>query len=152
MTTNPLRDPFDRRMHKIAGPSGLIMFGVTGDLSRKKLLPAIYDLANRGLLPPAFSLVGFARRDWSEDDFEKIVYDAVKAHARTTWSEDVWQQLSKGIRFVSGRHDDPEAFKKLRETVVELDRERGTAGTTPSISQSHRVTSHWWSTSWRKRA
>ncbi len=128
MTNNPLRDPFDRRMHKIAGPSGLIMFGVTGDLSRKKLLPAIYDLANRGLLPPAFSLVGFARRDWSEDDFEKIVYDAVKAHARTTWSEDVWQQLSKGIRFVSGRHDDPEAFKKLRETVDELDRERGTAG------------------------
>jgi len=128
VTNNPLRDPFDRRMHKIAGPSGLIMFGVTGDLSRKKLLPAIYDLANRGLLPPAFSLVGFARRDWSEDDFEKIVYDAVKANARTTWSEDVWQQLSKGIRFVSGRHDDPEAFKKLRETVNELDRERGTAG------------------------
>ena len=128
MTQNPLRDPFDRRMHKIAGPSGLIMFGVTGDLSRKKLLPAIYDLANRGLLPPAFSLVGFARRDWSEEDFEQIVYEAVKAHARTTWSEDVWQQLSKGIRFVSGRHDDPEAFKKLRETVDELDRERGTAG------------------------
>ena len=128
MTINPLRDPFDRRMHKIAGPSGLIMFGVTGDLSRKKLLPAIYDLANRGLLPPAFSLVGFARRDWSEDDFEKIVYEAVKSHARTTWSEDVWQQLSKGIRFVSGRHDDPAAFAKLRETVDELDRERGTAG------------------------
>ena len=128
MTQNPLRDPFDRRMHKIAGPSGLIMFGVTGDLSRKKLLPAIYDLANRGLLPPAFSLVGFARRDWSEEDFEQIVYEAVKANARTTWSEDVWQQLSKGIRFVAGRHDDPEAFKKLRETVDELDRERGTAG------------------------
>ena len=128
MSKNPLRDPFDRRMHKIAGPSGLIMFGVTGDLSRKKLLPAIYDLANRGLLPPAFSLVGFARRDWSEEDFEQIVFEAVKAHARTTWSEDVWQQLSKGIRFVSGRHDDPEAFKKLRETVDELDRERGTAG------------------------
>jgi len=128
VTQNPLRDPFDRRMHKIAGPSGLIMFGVTGDLSRKKLLPAIYDLANRGLLPPAFSLVGFARRDWSEEDFEQIVYEAVKANARTTWSEDVWQQLSKGIRFVSGRHDDPEAFKKLRETVDELDRERGTAG------------------------
>ena len=45
------------------------MFGVTGDLARKKLLPAIYDLANRGLLPPGFSLVGFARRDWSDQDF-----------------------------------------------------------------------------------
>lgn len=128
MTQNPLRDLFDRRMHKIAGPSGLIMFGVTGDLSRKKLLPAVYDLANRGLLPPAFSLVGFARRDWSGQDFQQIVHDAVKAHARTQWSEDVWNQLAKGIRFVSGSHDDPAAFERLRQTVDELDRERGTAG------------------------
>ena len=107
MTQNPLRDPDDRRMHRIAGPSGLILFGVTGDLSRKKLMPAVYDLANRGLLPPAFSLVGFARRDWSRQDFEKVVHDAVRAHARTEWSEDVWNQLVQGIRFVSGRHDDP---------------------------------------------
>lgn len=128
MTANPLRDSFDRRMQKIAGPSGLIMFGVTGDLSRKKLMPAIYDLANRGLLPPAFSLVGFARRDWSTEDFEKVVQDAVKAHARTPWSEQVWSQLVKGIRFVSGRHDDPEAFARLKATVDELDSERGTAG------------------------
>jgi glucose-6-phosphate 1-dehydrogenase len=104
------------------------MFGVTGDLSRKKLMPAIYDLANRGLLPPAFSLVGFARRDWDLQDFEKVVYESVKAHARTPWSEEVWQQLNKGIRFVSGRHDDPEAFARLKQTVDELDRERGTAG------------------------
>ncbi|MDA8550343.1 glucose-6-phosphate dehydrogenase, partial [Aquiluna sp.] len=76
MTTNPLKSAEDIRLQKIAGASGLIMFGVTGDLSRKKLLPAIYDLANRGLLPPAFSLVGFARRDWSEEDFEKVVYEA----------------------------------------------------------------------------
>jgi glucose-6-phosphate 1-dehydrogenase len=125
---NPLRDRFDRRMQKIAGPSSLIMFGVTGDLSRKKLMPAIYDLANRGLLPPAFSIVGFARRDWEKEDFEQVVLEAVKAHARTPWSEDVWNQLVKGIRFVSGRHDDPEAFNRLKETIDELDRERGTAG------------------------
>lgn len=128
MSKNPLRDGYDRRMHKIAGPSGLIMFGVTGDLSRKKLMPAIYDLANRGLLPPAFSLVGFARRDWSTQDFEQVVYEAVKANARTPWSEEVWNQLAKGIRFVAGRHDDPEAFKQLKSTVDALDRERGTAG------------------------
>lgn len=128
MVQNPLRDPKDRRLSKIAGPSGLIMFGVTGDLSRKKLMPAIYDLANRGLLPPAFSLVGFARREWSREDFEKQVHDSVKAHARTPWSEEVWSQLSKGIRFVAGQHDDPAAFQVLKETIDELDRERGTAG------------------------
>ena len=64
--TNPLRDPQDRRLPRIAGPCGMVLFGVTGDLSRKKIMPAIYDLANRGLLPPGFSLVGFARRDWAD--------------------------------------------------------------------------------------
>ena len=61
---NPLRDPRDRRIPRVAGPCVVVMFGVTGDLARKKLMPALYDLANRGLLPPGFSLVGFARRDW----------------------------------------------------------------------------------------
>ena len=63
--TNPLRDPRDKRLPRIAGPSSLVIFGVTGDLSRKKLMPAVYDLANRGLLPPGFSLVGFGRRNWT---------------------------------------------------------------------------------------
>ena len=54
---NPLRDPQDRRLPRIAGPCVLVIFGVTGDLSRKKLMPAVYDLANRGLLPPGFGLV-----------------------------------------------------------------------------------------------
>ena len=75
---NPLRDPQDRRLPRIAGPCGMVLFGVTGDLSRKKVMPAIYDLANRGLLPPGFSLVGFARRDWANQDFAQIVHDSVK--------------------------------------------------------------------------
>ena len=125
---NPLRDPEDRRLTRIAGPSGLIIFGVTGDLSRKKLMPAVYDLANRGLLPPGFSLVGFARRDWEDQDFGKVVHDAVREHARTPWSEEVWQQLSKGIRFVSGEFGDDAAFDRLRETIETLDKERGTNG------------------------
>ena len=49
----------------------MVIFGVTGDLSRKKLMPAIYDLANRGLLPPGFTLIGFARRDWADQDFAR---------------------------------------------------------------------------------
>lgn len=125
---NPLRDPEDRRLTRIAGPAGLIIFGVTGDLSRKKLMPAVYDLANRGLLPPGFSLVGFARRDWADQDFGKVVHDSVREHARTPWSEEVWEQLAKGIRFVSGEFGDDAAFDKLRETIEALDKERGTNG------------------------
>ncbi|WAB83409.1 glucose-6-phosphate dehydrogenase [Microcella daejeonensis] len=126
--SNPLRSPDDRRLNRIAGPSGLVIFGVTGDLSRKKLMPAVYDLANRGLLPPGFALVGFARRDWEDQDFEKVVHDAVKEHARTPFNEDVWKQLAAGIRFVSGEFDDDAAFERLSETIAELDRERGTMG------------------------
>jgi glucose-6-phosphate 1-dehydrogenase len=105
-----------------------VLFGVTGDLARKKLMPAIYDLANRGLLPPGFSLVGFARRDWATQDFGQVVHDAVKQHARTPFSEDVWRNLSEGFRFVPGTFDDPAAFDLLARTVEELDRDRGTGG------------------------
>ena len=56
--TNPLRNPRDMRLPRIAGPCSLVIFGVTGDLSKKKLIPAVYDLANRGLLPAGFGLVG----------------------------------------------------------------------------------------------
>ena len=126
--TNPLRDPQDRRLPRIAGPCGMVLFGVTGDLSRKKIMPAIYDLANRGLLPPGFSLVGFARRDWADQDFAQIVHDAVKEHARTPFREEVWKQLSEGFRFVPGNFDDDDAFEQLRRTVEELDQLRGTGG------------------------
>jgi len=125
---NPLRDPADRRLPRIAGPSGLVIFGVTGDLSRKKLMPAVYDLANRGLLPPGFSLVGFARRDWADEDFAQIVHDSVKEHARTPFREEVWDQLAKGMRFVPGEFGDDEAFQKLRSTIEDLDKAQGTGG------------------------
>ncbi len=126
--TNPLRDPQDRRLPQIAGPCGLVLFGVTGDLSRKKVMPAIYDLANRGLLPPGFSLVGFARRDWANQDFAQIVHDSVKEHARTEFREEVWEQLAEGFRFVSGNFDDDAAFDELGRTIKELDDVRGTGG------------------------
>jgi glucose-6-phosphate 1-dehydrogenase len=125
---NPLRDPRDRRLPRIAGPCVLVIFGVTGDLSTKKLMPAVYDLANRGLLPPGFALVGFARRDWEHPDFAKVVHDAVRKHARTPFREEVWQQLSEGIRFVSGEIGDWDSFNRLAETIAELDKERGTGG------------------------
>ena len=125
---NPLRDPRDRRIPRVAGPCVLVIFGVTGDLARKKLMPAIYDLANRGLLPPGFSLVGFARRDWEDEDFAQVTYQAVKEHARTPFRDTVWEQLSEGVRFVPGEFTDDGAFDKLAECVAGLDEERGTGG------------------------
>ena len=123
-----LRDPQDRRLPRISPPCGLVIFGITGDLARKKLLPAIYDLANRGLLHPAFALTGFARRDWSPRDFEDYVRSSIEAHSRTGFNEGTWNQLRSGLRFVSGTFDDPGAYRQLAETVAELDRSRGTGG------------------------
>ena len=129
MPANPLRDSRDRRLPRIAGPCGLVIFGVTGDLSRKKLLPAIYDLANRGLLPPGFALVGFGRRDWSDEDFTEVVQESVKGSARTPYREEVWHQLADGVRFVTADgFGDDEAFDRLARTAEELDRTRGTGG------------------------
>ncbi|MGE2737963.1 glucose-6-phosphate dehydrogenase [Mycolicibacterium vaccae] len=125
---NPLRDKRDKRMPRIAGPCSVVIFGVTGDLARKKLMPAIYDLANRGLLPPSFALVGFARRDWADEDFSNVVYDAVKKNARTPFRQEVWDRLAEGFRFVQGTFDDDSAFERLSETLDKLDAERGTGG------------------------
>ena len=128
MLSNPLRDSRDRRIPRVAGPCVLVMFGVTGDLASKKLLPAVYDLANRGLLPPGFSLVGFARRDWADEDFAQVAYNAVKLHARTPFRDAVWQQMLEGVRFVSGEFADDDAFDQLAKTVSQLDQSRGTGG------------------------
>ena len=100
--SNPLRDPQDRRLPRIPEPCALVIFGVTGDLARKKLIPAVYDLANRGLLPPSFVVLGLARRDWGDDDFSTLARRAAQEHARTPWREEVWTRLSNNIRFVGG--------------------------------------------------
>lgn len=123
---NPLMDPRDRRLPKIAGPCALVFFGVTGDLGRKKLLPAVYDLANRGMLPPGFSLVGFARRDWTDQDFAAFVEEAVRARSRTAFNEASWKALVEGIRFVQGSFDDGAAFERLADTLDQLDAQRST--------------------------
>ncbi|MGH3979494.1 MAG: glucose-6-phosphate dehydrogenase [Pseudonocardiaceae bacterium] len=125
---NPLRDHRDKRLPRIAGPCGLVIFGVTGDLARKKLMPAIYDLANRGLLPPGFGLTGFARRDWADQDFGEVVYEAVREHSRTPFRQQVWNRLAEGFRFIPGSFDDDAAFDNLAATVSDLDRMQGTGG------------------------
>ena len=125
---NPLRDKRDKRMPRIPGPCGVVIFGVTGDLARKKVMPAIYDLANRGLLPASFALVGFARRDWTDEDFGKLVSESVREHARTPYRQEVWDRLAEGIRFVQGTFDDEKSFERLAETLQKLDAERGIGG------------------------
>ena len=127
--SNPLLDSRDLRMPRIADPCVLVMFGITGDLARHKLLPAIYDLANRGLLSPSFSLVGVGRRSWSDDELRAYVEQAVRAGARTSWHQAIWDQLAAGMRFVEfSSFEDDDAYSRLTDVVVGLDATRGTSG------------------------
>ena len=125
---NPLRDPRDRRLPRVPEPCALVVFGATGDLSRKKLIPAVYDLANRGLLPPGFVLLGFARRDWGDGEFEQLARQAAQEHARTEFREEVWQRVAEATKFLSGSFDDDAAFDTLATTLLELDASHGTGG------------------------
>lgn len=120
---NPLRDPQDRRLPRIPEPCALVIFGVTGDLSRKKLIPAVYDLTNRGLLPSSFAVLGFARQDWGEGDFLSLARTAAQNGARTPWREDVWERLAANLTFVPGSFEDDEAFDGL---AAQLEKLRGT--------------------------
>ncbi|PWW23754.1 glucose-6-phosphate 1-dehydrogenase [Geodermatophilus normandii] len=128
MIPNPLRDPRDRRLPRVPEPCALVVFGITGDLARKKLLPAVYDLANRGLLPTNFALLGFARRDWGDQDFAELARDAARNAARTPWREEVWERLAGNVRFVQGSFDDDNAFDELANALSDLESSHGIGG------------------------
>ena len=128
MQRNPLRDPRDRRLPRVPGPCAIVVFGVTGDLARKKLIPAIYDLSNRGLLPPGFVLLGFARRDWDVGDFESLARESAQAHSRTEFHEDVWKRVASSLQFLPGAFDDDEAFDALAHALIELETTHGIQG------------------------
>jgi glucose-6-phosphate 1-dehydrogenase len=125
---NLLRDPRDRRLPRIPEPCALVVFGVTGDLARKKLIPALYDLHSRGLLPANFVLVGFARRDWGDGDFEDMARTAAREHARTPWRDEVWARLAGNVRFVPGTFDDDNAFDQLARCLDEMRDSHGIKG------------------------
>jgi len=125
---NPLRSPGDRRLPRVPDPCVLVVFGVTGDLAQKKLIPAVYDLANRGLLPAGFVLLGFARRDWGDGDFETLARAAALKGARTEFRESTWSRLCDSIKFLPGSFDDDHAFDQLAQMLRDLDGTHGTQG------------------------
>jgi len=128
VSTNPLRDPRDRRLPRLPDASALVVFGATGDLARKKLIPAVYDLAHRGLLPPGFVLLGFARRDWSDEDFAGFARQAAESGARTPFREEVWDRLAGSVKFLQGAFDDDAAFDRLAQTLEGLEHSHGIRG------------------------
>ncbi|MFL6130528.1 MAG: glucose-6-phosphate dehydrogenase [Mycobacteriales bacterium] len=99
----------------------VVIFGASGDLTRRKLVPALESLARAKRLPAQFALVGVARTAMSDDDFRRLVLGEA--------GESVRPELTAGFRYLSGRYDDPETYRRLTALLAELDTERGTGGT-----------------------
>mgnify|MGYP000860544375 FL=1 len=123
---NPLRSAPDSRLQRIAGPCGIVLFGITGDLSRRKILPALYDLANRGLLPPSFTIIGVARR--VDPSLPEKVEAAIREGANTPVTETTLKQLMSGLVVVNGQYNDVETYRSLGHTMDRMSAERGTNG------------------------
>ncbi|HUP69502.1 MAG TPA: glucose-6-phosphate dehydrogenase, partial [Acidimicrobiales bacterium] len=109
-------------MERRAPPCTLVVFGASGDLTSRKLGPALEALADNRQLPLAFSVVGVARTEMSDEDFRSRMMEVVKKPSAA------WERLVAGFRYVSGDYTSPETFEKLRQVLDEVDEERGTAG------------------------
>ncbi|HUZ02311.1 MAG TPA: glucose-6-phosphate dehydrogenase [Thermomicrobiaceae bacterium] len=124
---NPLREGL--QLERVPPPCAMVIFGASGDLMRRKLLPALYNLAVEGLLPPGFSVVGYARRDMTTEEFRARLREGVDAFSRRRPADpEVWQSFEQGISYLRGEFEDASDYGRLAEELARLDRERGTAG------------------------
>ena len=106
----------------------LVIFGASGDLTQRKLFPALYSLAFRRLLPESFAVVGVARTEETDDEFRERMKEAVQKHARDEFRDDVWDALAEGMRYVASDFADEAGEHRLAEVLTELDEQRGTGG------------------------
>jgi glucose-6-phosphate 1-dehydrogenase len=126
-TVNPLREGLQGE--RIPAPTTMVIFGASGDLTKRKLVPALYSLARDRLLPPLFNVVGVARRPVPDDTFRANMKEATNKYARRRPVEDgLWKSFSDGLFYVSGTFEDPATYERLKERLAEIDRDRDTGG------------------------
>jgi glucose-6-phosphate 1-dehydrogenase len=106
--------------------TSLVIFGGTGDLAHRKLLPALYNLAHEGALPERFELIGVARRDQSDDDFRAMARESIERFSRRKPDPDVLGALLNDMRYVSGAFDEDSVYERLCGTLDEFDQKAGT--------------------------
>jgi glucose-6-phosphate 1-dehydrogenase len=123
--TNPLREALPRS--RVSDPCAIVLFGATGDLAHRKLVPALFQLARGGNLPSESAIVGFARRDWTDANLRAEYEKTLSKHGGADFHE-VWPQFANRIVFSSGTFDDPASYQKLKETLERVDKTLGTQG------------------------
>jgi len=124
-TDNPLVEP---SVERVAPPAVLVVFGASGDLTSRKLMPAVERLALRRLLPAGFSVVGVARTEMDDDGFRETMRATVEEFGGGgDDAKHVWEAFTGGFRYVAGDYGHPDTFDRLRDVLDELDEQRGTA-------------------------
>jgi len=127
LTENPLREGL--RIGKIAEPCVVVIFGASGDLTKRKLVPALYNLAQERLIPSEIAVVGMARSEMSDDEFRSQLKEALTSiGGEASVDETLWQSFSQKIYYMAGDFGDAASFQKLKEKLETIDKEHGTRG------------------------
>ena len=126
LAENPLAEGLEPR--GALDPCVLVVFGASGDLTRRKIFPALYALAARGLLPERFAIVGAARTEWSDEEFRARMEEAVREFGREEVRDDVWRELAASTRYLALDFADEQAEDRLSAVLAEFDEERRTEG------------------------
>ena len=109
-------------------PTSLVIFGGTGDLAARKLLPAVYNLRRGGLLPEKFDVIGIGRREGDDERFRTHAHDSIAEFSRSGLDDDTWKTLEPNLEFLRGDLDDPKLFEELAERLARHEaRERSEA-------------------------
>ena len=133
---NPLLEGLGPR--RTPEPCVLVIFGASGDLTRRKIFPALYALAYRRLLPERFAVVGTARSEWTDDEFRDRMEHAVREFGRDDFKQDVWDWLAGATQYLAMDFADESKADELVSLLNRLDEERGTAETASTTSPSPR--------------
>jgi len=123
---NPLRA--GAQLDRVPAPCAMVIFGVSGDLTARKLMPALFDLAVNQPLPEGFSIVGVSHRPWSEEEFRATMKEAVTEAARSPVTEESWNLFAEGLFYVRGGFEDASTFEALGEKLRAVDQQRRTEG------------------------
>jgi glucose-6-phosphate 1-dehydrogenase len=127
LEANPLREGLEQE--RVPDASCLVIFGASGDLTARKLIPALYSLAHDGLLPAGQTIIGFARPDFTDEAFRMAMRESCEKHARVKpIDEAIWANFAKGLFYLQGEFADPQAYFRLKQKLEECDRTRGTGG------------------------
>ena len=125
--SNPLREGI--RIHRTPEPCAMVIFGASGDLTERKLIPALFYLSRERMLPAGFSVIGCARTPATDESFREKMGQAVKKYLKlSAESEAFVESFGKGIYYIADNFSDPAAYDQLKTLLDRLDRERGTAG------------------------